>query len=844
MVRQVWLFFSLLFFLSSVLGQPVRTDSRSSATAGWFSKQEHPGPGLFNLKDSAVEWYAGYPPGSFFHGGMPERASGNSISGVQRPEILRSLIEDFQVNENAGTNGSNQFAPAIATDGNGNFVVAWMDTRDGELNIYARRYAADGTALGSIFKVNDDEGCAGQFFPSVAMDSSGFFVVVWADKRNGNLDIYAQRYASDGTPLGPNLRINDDSGSDTQFNPAVAAYGMGNFVVVWTDGRNGNSDIYAQCFVLYGTAIGSNFRVNDDVGGGVQALPAVDTERSGNFVVVWEDNRNGNLDVYGQRYAANGTALGTNFRINNAPGIPGHRFPDLAVQEDGGFMVVWQNGLNSTDFDVYAQHYAADGAAIGSNFKVNDDAGNANQFNASIGTDMAGNFVVAWADGRNGDGDIYAQRLASDGTPLGSNFRINDDSGSAGQTDPAVAARLAEHFVVVWTDRRNGHNLDDIYAQRYGTSATPAGHNFKVNQDDGSAWQGDSRLAIDGEGNFVIVWEDRRNGNMDIYAQQYAANGTPGGSNVKVNDDGGNAQHSDPSLAADSAGHVIVVWLDGRNAGGDIYAQRFAPDGTPVGPNFKVNDDATGAGQWNPDVAADYGGNFVVVWEDDRNGNQDIYAQRFAADGTALGANFKVNTAGQPAGNPSVAMNCSGSFVVVWEDLRNGNYDVYGQRYSADGTPVGHNFKVNDDSGAEWQRDPSVACDEAGNFVIAWSDTRNGNSDIYAQRYAAGGTALGSNFKVSSDPENTRQENPAIAAGASGNFVVVWVDWNHGNFDVYGQRYSPDGTALGANFIVHRNRQKTQFFPEVALWQGSIYTSWTSNHVGGTGFDVWANVLD
>ena len=72
-----------------------------------------------------------------------------------------------------------------------------------------------------------------------------------------------------------------------------------------------------------------------------------------------------------------------------------------------------------------------------------------------------------------------------------------------------------------------------------------------------------------------------------------------------------------------------------------------------------------------------------------------------------------------------IAANSSGDFVITWVDNRNGNSDIYAQRYSSDGTAIGNNFRVNDDgTEVDYQYSPSVAIDNSGNFIITWYDYR------------------------------------------------------------------------------------------------------------------------
>jgi hypothetical protein len=154
------------------------------------------------------------------------------------------VIPDFQVNENVY--GSDQLYSFISVDSNGNFVITWADNRNDGFDIYAQLYSSDGTALGSNFKVNDSTGSGWMgrppfAMPSISTDSRGNFVITWPF----DLDIYAQRYSSDGTALGSEFKVNDDEGSAFQDRPSISIDSSGNFVITWTDERNDNFDIYA-----------------------------------------------------------------------------------------------------------------------------------------------------------------------------------------------------------------------------------------------------------------------------------------------------------------------------------------------------------------------------------------------------------------------------------------------------------------------------------------------------------------------------------------------------------------------------------------------------------------------
>ena len=779
------------------------------------------------------------PDNSFF----PIPKSEQRIYSETEIKSLNAIIPDFRVNELAGPSGANQYSSSIVVDNNGNYTIVWSDCRNVDSDIYAQRYLNDGTPIGTNFKVNDDESGTYQSNPSIAADSSGNFIITWKDKRNGGFDIYAQRYLNDGTPIGINLKVNDDEGSTEQGSPSIAAYGSGNFIITWKDYRNGRNDIYVQLYSNDGTPTGTNFIVTDeDSHVGVYDI-AIAADNSGNFIITWSDFRNHSYDIYAQQYSSDGTPLGSSFRVNDDQRNAIQCSSGIAANGNGNFIIAWTD-YRLDNYDIYAQLYSSDGTVIGTNLKINDDEGSTKQNSPSIAVDGNENFIVTWRDKRDDNYDIYAQRFSGDGNPVGANFKVNDDVGSANQTSPSIAADSSGNFIITFDDYRNRDH--DIYAQRFSSDGNPAGANFKANDDVGSANQYNPSIAVDGSGNFIITWIDKRNGNYDIYTQQYSGNGTLIGTNFKVNDDEGSTGPYPTPIAADGIGNFVITWQDYRNGDSDIYSQRYLNDGTPVGTNFKVNDDEGSAGQVYISLAADNSGNFIITWMDGRNGHYDIYAQRYLNDGTPIGINFKVNDDEESAYQfgPFIATDNSGNFIITWADFRYGNSDIYAQRYSSVGAPAGINFKINDDEGSTFQSHPSIVIDSGGDFFITWSDKRNGNSDIYAQQYSGDGTLIGSNFKVNDDEGGDSQSKPSIATESSGNFIITWEDDRNRDPDIYAQRYSNDGSQVGDNFRVTNTGHRLQLSSDVKLWNNKIYNTWADNRTSGTGYDIWANVLD
>jgi sugar-specific transcriptional regulator TrmB len=204
---------------------------------------------------------------------------------------------------------------------------------------------------------------------------------------------------------------------------------------------------------------------------------------------------------------------------------------------------------------------------------------------------------------------------------------------------------------------------------------------FLVNDDiTGGCYQGYHRVAMDSAGNFVVCWEDNRHSLTDIYAQRFDATGSPQDTAFRVNDDAAHTYQWDPAIALDNAGNFVIVWADWRNdiyGAWDIYAQTYDAAGNPVGVNFRVNDDAPGNINYRPAVAIDpAGGRFVICWLDYRDPdlNTEIRAQ-FYENGSPVGTNVQIN---DPDPFPynlqwswQTMVHCNGdTLLFAWQDTR------------------------------------------------------------------------------------------------------------------------------------------------------------------------------
>jgi hypothetical protein len=368
-----------------------------------------------------------------------------------------------------------QVFPSVAMGPDGSFVVVWMSQgQDGSsYGIFGQRFAAGGARQGVEFRVNSYT-TERQRNPNVAMDPTGSFVVVWQSftQEAGftNTGVFGQRYDASGAPLGAEFRANSFTTNDQQM-PSVAIDASGAFVVVWeSDGQGGQ--IIGQRYDAAGAPQGTEFQVNSYTTS-FRLYPGVARDATGRFVVIWDSpGQDGDgPGVFGQRFDAAGTRQGGEFQVNTYTTGYQER-ASVAMDPAGGFVVIWNSYLqDGGDWGVFGQRYDASGSRRGGEFIVNSFTAYTEQLGnnrSSLASDADGSFVVVWHDlGQDGGAlGVRGQRFDSRGIPRGAAFQGNTYI-FMNQQRPTVASDGKREFVVVWESDTQDGDERGIFGQRF-----------------------------------------------------------------------------------------------------------------------------------------------------------------------------------------------------------------------------------------------------------------------------------------------------------------------------------------------------------------------------------------
>jgi len=348
----------------------------------------------------------------------------------------------------------------------------------------------------------------------------------------------------------------DQSGSRSLFGTSRSA--CNDFFVFWLDGRGGNQRIYIQKLDESGSELweenGVPAVLDQDVD---QLSPVVVPDDSGGVYVVYvgDDYR---FSIFAQRLSPSGDFLWSpekGVRICNHHGLQRDPYA-VKVSTGGGIIALWTDSRNGTS-DIYTQRLNSSGesAWMPGGMALSREAGD--QERPVAIPDSSSGAIVCWEDSRNGEWDIYIQKVTYRGLYAWGWNGLGLCTYSGIQISPVIVNDGSDGAIVSWIDRRDGES--DIYAQRVGSDG------LFYWDDDGipvcrSPGEQESITCIpDGSGGAIFSWHDRRGSDWDIYCARVDPTG-----NVlwsipvcPVSED-----QCFPSVSAAEKGGIYICWED------------------------------------------------------------------------------------------------------------------------------------------------------------------------------------------------------------------------------------------------------------------------------------------
>lgn len=371
----------------------------------------------------------------------------------------------------------------------------------------------------------------------------------------------------------------------------------------------------------------------------------------------------------------------------------------------------------------------------------------------------------------------YVYSFVTEMRSFSNNKQVSKDTNVSNKRGPVTAYDAAGNLWAAW--QAGPENARDIYVARRAAGTETFGAATRLTRD--SRDQCNPDLAIAPEGSVYVVWQDNRSGNWDLYAA--IGSGDKFSREVQVTNS--NKNETNPSIVVDgqSPACAWVAWQDDRDGNQEIYVARssnaFASSAVT-----RVTTDA--AAQRQPEVTVDAQNTVYIVWTDQRDGQGDIYGAA-SSNGPWTNVPIVVGTAEQT--DPAVVAQPGSSVLhLVWVDSTSGNRDIhYAKLDGLPANPVSGASIVDDTSGSD-QIAPTIVCNETGEVFVCWQDSRHAgaagtDSDLYFAELSEG--TVKTNVFVGDDGTNANQSEPALGLDAWGQPYVVWSDDRSTAPDIY-----------------------------------------------------------
>ena len=421
-----------------------------------------------------------------------------------------------------------QNIPEIISDNRGGAIIAWLDFRLGNADIFIQRMDAQGFQKwgeGGKAVCNDP---GNKIHHKIIQDEESGCIVVWEDYRNGNSDIYAQRVDSSGNILWDSAGVAISVLPLDQEDPQIVSDGSGGAIIMWEfkQGTAGETGLYAQRINSLGQvtwAVNGVPVVTSPSATPIQNKPKITGDGAGGAVIAWIENT---LDEYisAQRINSAGIIL---WPQNGLPIITSSldkRFQNIINVGNGEFVLCWNEEFFFNEWDLRAQKIDTTGNIIWNNEGLVISSSDVSINPSAIAYDYQNSVIIGWEDHRIPEmlGTIYCQKLSLDGNIQWQQNGIPVSSFNGLQGFVKLVCDSNGNTVVSWLDARS-NPLWDIYAQKFDGSGN------RIWEQEGKAvsiatgLKSHQNIIITNNGDYIVSWGDERNPDPDIYAQSLDA---------------------------------------------------------------------------------------------------------------------------------------------------------------------------------------------------------------------------------------------------------------------------------------------------------------------------------
>ena len=460
------------------------------------------------------------------------------------------------------------------------------------------------------------------------------------------------------------------------------------------------------------------------------------------------------------------------------------------------------------------------------------------------GIALPDNFIISDSNINTGNNNPLEKTVGISLPRLKGDFAVNSECGEFGsnQLYPDIAMGDNGNFICVWVDERTG--AQEVLAQLYNAIGQKR---FDLRQVSNStmSWNVAPNVVYNkATKEYLITWAQDYG---TIVLQRLDVNGNKIGNIQRVND-AYYCNTSNPSVATDKLGNIMVTWVSQNSSSCSgssiVFVKLFDGKMNSISDQRTFMKDGERISSIGRDcrIASDTLGNFVVVWSGSDNDKSKIFLQKINTN-QWLFEESKIVSENITGYFPTIASTADGYFLISWATEEDG---VAGRIFNSDSGFVSKEFMI-DKNKTSWSPH-STSSDEFNNFYCAvrsW-DTRliklnkngefldslqiastqlknfslpklsevtrgefyaacyssnKGDVDVAIHSFTSSLSPSGKDINIE-DSCSSAERNPVVKFNKIGNSLVVWESAKDGNRNIYGQTYDEEFNATSGEFLI------------------------------------------
>jgi len=355
---------------------------------------------------------------------------------------------------------------------------------------------------------------------------------------------------------------------------------------------------------------------------------------------------------------------------------------------------------------------------------------------SKVAVDQSQGVYVAWSEAIRYTFYIKLKKSINDGVTFDEELTFCDSPSGGEEKGQTMVIDSSGNLFIAWSDGREVPCTPYCYYHKiYFSKSTDGGQTFSTNaaidgSPPGSIDQPGADIAIDTVGRIYATWKESNGGSPNIYL----AKSTDGGATfeTKICVANSTASKSGPAIGPDTNGNIYIAWVQGNGVDERMV---YLAKSVDLGDSFRSpvevdNFNSSTTFLYAPTLVVDTRGNIYIAWQEDSSGTFVIYLSKSIDGGITFSAPSRVDDSTSATGNqesPTMAVDPDGWLYIAWQDDRNGNEDIYFSRSTDQGASFEQSIRVDDstDNSGD-QVSPHMVVDHSKNIYITWTDYGRG----------------------------------------------------------------------------------------------------------------------